>query len=368
MANAIGRRTEALVMPMDKRAYLERQVRRRRVARSLSERCRIMLRGADGIASKVVAGELGVHEHTVGKWRRRFLKDRIEGLLDEARPGRPRTIDDDQVAAVIERTLRSTPVDATHWSIRSMAGAIGFSHTTIRRIWAAFGLQPHRSETFNLSSDPLFVDKVQDIVGLYLSPPDRAIVLCVDEKSQIQALDREQPVLPMAPGVPERRTHTYIRNGTTSLFAALDIATGAVIGKCYKRHRATEFLDFLKRIDAEMPKGPDVHLVMDNYATHKTPRIKAWLARRPHWHIDFTPTSASWINQVERWFAELTRKQLKRGVHRSTTELEADIVAFIEAHNENPKPYKWVKSADEILASVKRFCQKTMSRTSDSGD
>ena len=208
----------------------------------------------------------------------------------------------------------------------------------------------------------------QDIVGLYMSPPNRAVVLCVDEKSQIQALDREQPVLPMAPGVPERRTHTYVRNGTTSLFAALDVATGAVIGKCYKRHRATEFLDFLKQIDAAMPEGPDVHLVMDNYATHKTPRIKAWLARRPHWHVHFTPTSASWINQVERWFAELTRKQLQRGVHRSTTELEADIFAFIKEHNENPKPYRWTKSADEILAAVKRFCQKTMSRTSDSGD
>ena len=240
-----------------------------------------------------------------------------------------------------------------------MAAATGLSHTTIRRIWVAFGLQPHRSETFKLSTDPLFVDKVQDIVGLYMSPPNRAIVLCVDEKSQIQALDREQPVLPMAPGVAERRTHTYIRHGTTSLFAALDIATGAVIGKCYKRHRATEFLDFLKKIDAAMPDGPDVHLVMDNYATHKTPSVKAWLARRPHWHVHFTPTSASWINQVERWFAELTRKQLQRGVHRSTAELEADIIAFIEAHNENPKPYRWVKSADEILASVKRFCQRT---------
>jgi len=263
------------------------------------------------------------------------------------------------VAAVIERTLNSTPKDATHWSIRSMAVATGLSHTTIRRIWAAFGLQPHRSETFKLSTDPLFVDKVQDIVGLYMSPPNRSIVLCVDEKSQIQALDREQPVLPMAPGFAERRSHTYIRHGTTSLFAALYIATGAVIGKCYKRHRATEFLDFLKRIDAVMPEGPDVHLVMDNYATHKTPRVKAWLARHPHWHVHFTPTSASWINQVERWFAKLTRKQLQRGVHRSTAELEADIAAFIEAHNENPKPYRWVKSADEILASVKRFCQRT---------
>src|ERR1700704_1968951 len=354
-----GRPIAALVLSQQERTYLERQVLRHRVARSLSERCRAILRCADGLPSKSVAVELGVHEHTVGKWRRRFLKDRIEGLLDEARPGRPRTIDDDQVAAVIERTLRSTPADATHWSIRSMAGATGFSHTTIRRIWMAFGLQPHRSETFKLSSDPLFVDKVRDIVGLYLSPPNRALILSVDEKSQIQALDREQPVLPMMPGVPERRTHNYVRHGTTSLFAALDVASGFVIGKCYKRHRAAEFLDFLKQIDARVPDGLDVHIIMDNYATHKTAVIKTWLARRPPYHVHFTPTSPSWINQVERWFAELTRKQLRRGVHRSTAELEADIEAFIKTHNENPKPFKWVKSADQILASVKRFCQKT---------
>lgn len=361
MANAFatGRPIEPLVVSADERAYLERQVRRHRVTRSLSERCRIILRCAEGMQSKVVAAELGVHEHTVGKWRRRFLKDRLDGLLDEARPGRPRTIDDDQVAAVIERTLRTTPDDATHWSIRSMAAATGFSHTTIRRMWNAFGLQPHRSQTFKLSSDPLFVDKVRDIVGLYLSPPNRALVLSVDEKSQIQALDREQPVLPMMPGIPERRTHNYVRHGTTSLFAALDVASGFVIGKCYKRHRATEFLDFLKQIDAQVPDGLDVHIIMDNYATHKTARIKAWLARRPHYHIHFTPTSASWINQVERWFAELTRKQLQRGVHRSIGQLEADIRAFIDQHNTNPKPFRWTKSADEILASVKRFCQKT---------
>lgn len=356
MANAAGRPIAPLILSSEERAYLERQVRRHRVARSLSERCRVILRCADGVPSKSVAIELGIHEHTVGKWRRRFLKDRIEGLLDEARPGRPRTIHDDQVAAVIERTLRSTPKDATHWSIRSMATATGYSHTTIRRIWNAFGLQPHRSETFKLSSDPLFVDKVRDIVGLYLSPPNRALVLSVDEKSQIQALDREQPVL--MPGVPERRTHSYVRHGTTSLFAALDIATGFVIGKCYKRHRAAEFLDFLKQIDARVPEGLDIHIIMDNYATHKTPLIKSWLARRPHYHVHFTPTSASWINQVERWFAELTRKQIRRGVHTSTKQLEADIRAFIERHNENPRPYRWTKSADEILASVRRFCQK----------
>lgn len=340
------------------RNFLESQVRRHRVARSLSDRCRIILLCSEGLSNKDVSSRLGIGEHTVGKWRRRFVKDRLAGLSDEYRPGRPRTVSDQQVADVIERTLSTTPRDATHWSIRSMGKEVGLSHTTIRRIWNAFGLQPHRSETFKLSTDPLFVDKVQDIVGLYLSPPDRSIILCVDEKGQIQALDREQPVLPMMPGVPERRTHTYIRHGTTSLFAALDVATGFVIGKCYKRQRQTEFLDFLGTVDAHMPEGLDVHIVMDNYATHKTPSVKAWLARRPHWHVHFTPTSASWINQVERWFAELTRKQLQRGVHRSVEELEADIRTFIDTHNKDPKPYKWVKSADEILAAVKRFCLK----------
>jgi transposase len=360
MANrfAKGRPVEALILTAEERGYLERQVRRHRVTRSLSERCRIVLRCAEGVQSKQVAAELGICEHTVGKWRRRFLRERIDGLLDEPRAGRPRSIGDDAVAAVIERTLQTLPADATHWSIRSMAAATGHSHTTIRRIWNAFGLQPHRAETFKLSSDPLFVDKVRDIVGLYLSPPTHALVLCVDEKSQIQALDREQPVLPMMPGMPERRTHNYVRHGTTSLFAALDVATGFVIGKCYKRHRAAEFLDFLKQIDAHVPDGLDVHIVMDNYATHKTPKIKAWLARRPHYHVHFTPTSASWINQVERWFAKLTRKQIQRGVHTSVAQLEADIRTFIDQHNANPKPFRWIKSADEILAAVKRFCQK----------
>ena len=356
MARGVGRPMAVLVLSDEERSYLERQVRRRRVARSISDRCRMILRCADGLTNKAVAAEIGVHEHTVGKWRRRFLKARIEGLSDEPRPGRPRTLTDDQVAKVVERTLSATPADATHWSLRSMAKESGLSHTTIWRIWGAFGLQPHRSETFKLSGDPHFVDKVRDIVGLYLSPPDRALVLCVDEKSQIQALDRTQPVLPMLPGMPERRTHDYKRHGTTSLFAALDVATGRVIGKCYRRHRAREFLDFLKKIDRSVPEGLDIHVVMDNYATHKTAAVKAWLARRTHWHVHFTPTSASWINQVERWFAELTRKQLQRGVHTSTRQLEADIRAFIDKHNEDPKPFKWAKSADDILAAVKRFC------------
>ncbi len=331
----------------------------RTTAQGLATRARIILAAAAGQNNTQIAEQLGVSRQTVRRWRTRFLEAGIDGLLDEPRPGPPRTVSDEQVFAVITKTLESKPKNATHWSTRSMAQEIGLSQSTVSRIWRKFELKPHRQTTWKLSTDPLFIEKVRDIVGLYLDPPERAVVLCVDEKSQIQALDREQPVLPLAPGVPERRTHTYIRHGTTSLFAALDIATGAVIGKCYKRHRATEFLDFLKQIDTALPQGRDVHLVMDNYATHKTPRIKAWLARRPHWQVHFTPTSASWINQVERWFAELTRKQLQRGVHRSTAELEADIAAFIEAHNENPKPYRWVKSADEILASVKRFCQRT---------
>ena len=356
MGRGVGRPVATLVLSEDERAYLERQVRRHRIARALADRCRMILRCADGLPNKVVAAELGVHEHTVGKWRRRFVQDRVAGLGDEPRPGRPRTIADEAVARVIERTLTTTPADATHWSLRSMAKASGLSHTTIRRIWRAFGLQPHRSQTFHLSSDPLFVEKVRDIIGLYLSPPDRAVVLCVDEKSQIQALDREQPVLPMLPGMAERRTHTYVRHGTTSLFAALDVATGFVIGKCYKRQRAREFLAFLQEIDARVPATLDIHIIMDNYATHKTAVIKAWLARRPHYQVHFTPTSASWLNQVERWFAELTRKQLRRGVHTSTSQLEADIRAFIATHNADPKPFKWTKSADAILAAVKRFC------------
>jgi len=358
MSYGRGRPLEPLNLRSDERTYLERQVRRHRSPRSLSDRCRMILRCSDGLSSKEVAAELGCHEHTVGKWRRRFLKDRLDGLLDEARPGRPRSIEDDQVAAVIERTLRDSPRDATHWSLRSMAKEAGLSHTTVRRIWTAFGLQPHRQERFKLSSDPLFVEKVRDIVGLYLSPPNRALVLSVDEKSQIQALDRSQPVLPMMPGVPERQTHAYIRHGTTSLFAALDVASGFVIGKCYKRHRAKEFLSFLKEIDTRVSSDLDIHIIMDNYATHKTKEVKAWLARRPRYRVHFTPTSASWINQVERWFAELTRKQLQRGVHASVKTLEADILTFIKHHNENPKPFKWTKSADEILASVKRFCHR----------
>jgi transposase len=304
-----------------------------------------------------------VTPQTVGKWRSRFLEHRLDGLLDEPRPGAPRQIGDAQVEAVIAKTLHEKPRNATHWSSRALAKASGLSQTSVMRIWHAFGLQPHRTETFKLSTDPLFIEKVRDIVGLYLNPPTKALVLCVDEKSQIQALDRTQPILPMLPGLPERRTHDYMRHGTTTLFAALDIATGEVIGELHRRHRSTEFLQFLRTIERQVPARLDVHLVLDNYGTHKTPSVKAWLARHPRFHVHFTPTSASWLNQVERWFAELTQKYIRRGTHRSTTELERAIRAYLETYNDDPRPFVWTKSADEILESIKRFCM----RTSDSG-
>jgi hypothetical protein len=281
---------------------------------------------------------------------------RLEGLRDDPRSGAPRSIEDARIEAVIVRTLESLPPDATHWSSRGMAKASGVSVSSVQRIWRAFGLQPHRLETFKLSTDPDFVAKVRDVVGLYVSPPEHAIVLCVDEKSQIQALDRSQPLLPMRPGQPARRTHDYKRHGTTSLFAALDIATGQVIGKCFPRHRAAEFRQFLDQIEANVPGGLDVHLVMDNYATHKTPLIRDWLAKRPRWHVHLTPTSSSWLNQVERFFALLTHKKIRRGVHRNVADLKADIADFIDQHNADPTPFRWTKSADDILASIERFC------------
>jgi len=306
-----------------------------------------------------VAETLGVSNQMVGKWRKRFIDQRIDGLLDEPRPGAPRRVSDEEIEQVVVRTLETTPRDATQWSVRSMAKATGISPTTVHRIWRAFSLQPHRSETFKLSTDPLFVDKVRDIVGLYLNPPEKALVLCVDEKSQIQALDRTQPLLPMRPGQPERRTHDYVRHGTTSLFAALDIATGDVIGECHRRHRSLEFRKFLTTIDEQVPDDLDVHLIMDNYATHKTPAIRRWLAKRPRFHVHFTPTSASWINQIERWFATLTAKQIRRGTFRSTRQLEAKIKEYIEINNEDPKPFVWTKTADQILESIARFCLRT---------
>jgi transposase len=351
-----GQRMAALVLSDGERAELALLAGRRSTAQGLALRARIVLACASGEQNKIVAARLRVDPNTVGKWRRRFVEDRVEGLRDEPRSGTPRTIDDARIEAVIVRTLESTPPDATHWSSRSMAQACGLSVSTVQRIWRAFGLQPHRLETFKLSTDPDFVGKVRDVVGLYVSPPAHAVVLCVDEKSQIQALDRSQPMLPMRPGQPARRSHDYTRHGTTSLFAALDIATGRVIGKCYRRHRAAEFRKFLDEIEAAVPSDLDVHVVMDNYATHKTKLIRNWFARRPRWHVHLTPTSSSWLNQVERFFALLTERQIRRGIHRSVAALKAAITSFIERHNAHPKSFRWTKSADDILASIERFC------------
>jgi transposase len=361
----MGKAAVAIVLTAAERAELESLAGRRRTAQGLARRARIVLAAAAGLENKAIAHALDADENTVSKWRRRFAALRIDGLGDEPRSGAPRQIGDDEIAETIRLTLETTPPGATHWSLRSMAAAVGHAPSTIHRIWQAFGLQPHRVETFKLSADPLFVEKVRDIVGLYMAPPERALVLCLDEKSQIQALDRTQPLLPLRPGQAERRTHDYTRHGTLSLFAALDAATGKVIGRCFARHRAREFRAFLSAIEAKVPSDLDIHLVMDNVSSHKTPAIRDWLVKRPRWHVHFTPTSASWINQVERFFANLTEKQIRRGVHRSTADLEAAIKAYIDGVNANPTPFVWTKSADDILASIKRFCLATL-KTADS--
>jgi transposase len=354
-----GRPKAKLVLTETEQEQLTALTLRRKTAQALALRARIVLACAQGADSKLVATRQRVTPQTVSKWRTRFVAHRLDGLLDAPRPGAPRTIDDTRVDAVIAKTLESVPDGATHWSTRAMAREAGLSQTAVSRIWRAFGLQPHRQETFKLSSDPLFVEKVRDIVGLYLDPPLKAMVLCVDEKTQIQALDRTQPLLPLAPGIPERRTHDYERHGTTTLFAALDIATGAIIGDLHRRHRSSEFLQFLRTIEANVPPSLDVHLVMDNYGTHKTPAIKNWLARHPRFQIHFTPTSASWLNQVERWFATLTQKYIRRSTHRSTRQLEQAIRHYLEVNNDDPKPFVWAKTANDILASIERFCLRT---------
>jgi len=351
------------------RAELLGLTRGHKTAQALARRARIVLLASEGLTNRTICGRLGLSPHTVGTWRERFAARRLDGLYDEPRPGTPRKIGDDAIAETIRLTLETMPEGATHWSLRSMARATGYAPSTIHDIWKAFGLQPHRSETFKLSTDPLFVEKVRDIVGLYLDPPDRAMVLCVDEKSQIQALDRTQPLLPMRPGQAERRSHDYKRHGTLSLFAALDVAAGSVVGRCFARHRASEFRKFLDTVEAQVPADLDIHVVMDNAGTHKTALIRNWFAKRPRWHAHFTPTSASWINQVERFFGLLTDKALRRGIHRSTAELEAAIAAYIAATNAEPKPFRWTKSADDILASINRFCLRTLetAKTSESG-
>jgi transposase len=355
---ALGRPKVRLIVSPSERQALQRLTQRRKTAQALALRARIVLACAAGRDNRDVAEELRVSRLTVGKWRQRFVERRLDGLYDEPRPGTPRRVSDDDVERVILKTLESTPRGATHWSTRSMAKAVGLSQSTISRVWRAFALQPHRSETFKLSKDPLFVEKVRDIVGLYMDPPDRALVLCADEKSQIQALDRTQPLLPLRPGQVERRTHDYVRHGTTSLFAALDVKTGKVIGECHSRHRASEFRKFLATIDAAVPQDLDVHLILDNYATHKTPAIQRWLLRHPRFHLHFTPTGASWLNLVERWFATLTERCIRRGAHRSTQELKRAIQEYLAVNNEDPKPFVWTKTADEILRSVASFCRR----------
>lgn len=338
------------------RSELQALARRRKTAQAAALRARIVLACAEGVENNTVAERLQVTKQTVSKWRGRFVRERLDGLLDAPRSGAPRTIDDARVEAVVRRTLETKPAGATQWSTRLMAREMGMTQNAILRIWHAFGLQPHRQETFKLSADPMFVDKVRDIVGLYLNPPLMGMVLCVDEKSQIQALDRTQPMLPLAPGLPERRTHDYIRHGTTTLFAALDVATGRIIGQTQRRHRSAEFLKFLHTVEANVPPALDIHLVMDNYGTHKTDAIKRWLAARPRFHVHFTPTSASWLNQVERWFCTLTERCIRRGTHRSTQALEKSIRQYVDLNNQDPKPFVWTKSADDILASIERFC------------
>ena len=354
-----GRPKAQLILSAAEREQLEAWARRRKTAQALALRSQIVLDCAAGALNQDVATRLRCTPQTVCKWRNRFVRLRLDGLLDAPRPGAPRTIDDVRVDKVIAMTLEQRPSDATHWSTRTMAQASGLSQTAVSRIWRTFGLQPHRQETFKLSTDPQFVAKTRDIVGLYLDPPTKAIVLSVDEKSQIQALDRTQPLLPLAPGIAERRTHDYQRHGTTTLFAALDIATGEVIGQLHRRHRSNEFLQFLRSIESNVPPDLAVHLVMDNYGTHKTPKVRAWFARHPRFHVHFTPTSASWLNQVERWFSTLTTKQIRRGTHRSTRQLEDAIRSYLDTYNADPKPFVWTKSADDILASIERFCLRT---------
>jgi transposase len=353
-----GRPLSALELTEQERSQLVRWERRRTSSQALALRSRIVLACAHGRSNTEVAAALGVSQPTVGKWRRRFCELRLDGLVDEPRPGRPASISAEQVEDVVVATLESLPENATHWSRSKMAERSGLSKSTIGRIWRAFGLQPHRAETFKLSPDPLFVEKVYDIVGLYLDPPECAVVLCVDEKSQVQALARSQPAFPMIPGMPEQRTHDYLRHGTTSLFAAFNTADGSVISSTHRRHRAIEFKKFLAKIDAQVPEELDVHLVADNYGTHKSPAIKAWLQRHPRFHVHHTPTYASWINQVERWFAYLTMDLLQRSDHRSVQALERDIRDWVKAWNENPQPFIWTKTAEEILTSLQRLLQR----------
>jgi transposase len=354
-----GRPKAELVLTDEEREQLVRWSRRAKSAQSLASRSRIVLACAEGLDNTAAAARVGCSAATVGKWRARFVEHRLDGLVDEPRPGRPPTISAEQVEDVVVSTLESTPPNATHWSRAKMAQRSGLSRSTIGRIWRAFELKPHREDGFKLSNDPLFVEKVYDVIGLYINPPEAAVVLCVDEKSQVQALSRSQPAFPMMPGMPEKRTHDYVRHGTTSLFAAFNTADGTVISSLHRRHRATEFRKFLNKIDAEVPDHLEVHLICDNYGTHKTPTITTWLERHPRFHMHFTPTYSSWINQVERFFAYVTADLLQRSDHRNVQTLEADIRKWIKAWNANPRPFIWTKTAEQILESLARLLQRT---------
>jgi transposase len=347
-----GRPKVALILTNDERHRLESLARRSRSAPQVARRARIILACVEGTDTKVVARCMHVKPGTVCKWRGRFINQRLDGLHHEPRPGAKRTITDEQVEEVVIRTLETTPRGATHWSTRDMGKAVGLSHMAISRVWRTFGLQPHRSETFKLSNDPLLIEKVRDIVGLYLNPPAHAAVFCVDEKPQIQALDRTQPLLPIRPGQVERRTHDYKRHGTTTLFAALNAKTSEVVTQFHQRHRSPQFREFLDLIDAQVPRALDVHIIMDNYSTHKTPLIRNWFAKRSRFHVHFTPTYSSWLSLVERWFAELTNNQIRRGAFRRVPQLKTAIQEFIDVHQANPKPFVWTKTADESLASI----------------
>ena len=359
----IGRPTRPLNVTSEEREKLAMLARRPKTGQAVAMRARIVLGCDEGLSNGAVAKRLQITGATVCKWRERFRVNRLEGLLDEPRPGAPRSITDKRVEAVVTKTLESMPANSTHWSTRLMANKTGLSQTAIVRIWHAFGLQPHRVKNFQFSKDPQFIEKVRDIVGLYMNPPDHAMVLCIDEKSQVQALNRTQPILPIAPGVPARQSHDYERHGVTSLFAALDVVSGITISNCYRRHRHQEFLRFLGDVDASLPRGLDVHLVMDNYGTHKVKKVRGWLARHPRYHIHFTPTSGSWLNMVERLFAEVTQRCVRRGSHTAVRELEKAMLDYLDQRNRNPKPFIWKADADLILGKVERLCQ----RISDSG-
>ena len=353
-----GPKLPELALSDEERTTLQRWARRATSGQALALRCRIVLACAEGASNAEVAARLGISRPTVTKWRSRFVARRLEGLADEPRPGAARTITDEQVEQVLVATLETTPADATHWSTRSLARQLGMSQSAISRIWRAFGLKPHLVDTFKLSTDPQFIDKVRDVVGLYLNPPEAAMVLCVDEKTGVQALDRTAPILPLLPGTPQRATHDYTRHGTTNLYAALEVAGGKVISQLTPRHRAMEFKRFLGRIDKQVPAGLDVHLICDNSSTHKTPAIHRWLVRHPRFHLHCTPTYSSWLNLEERWFAEQTTKWLRRGTHRSVAELEQSIQSWIDTWNQNPRPFLWTKTADEILDTIATYCQR----------